>query len=76
MGKGTGTSMEVGDRRRRQGAAAGGSSIRRGDMLAIEHTGLSKPVGKLERSWKLFTAEYKLAEPANSSVAVDSLFND
>ena len=56
--------------------AAGGSSIRRGDMLAVAHTGLGKVSRKGMNAPKLFTAEYHLAEPANSSVAVDSLFTD
>jgi hypothetical protein len=55
--------------------AAGGTSIRRGDMLAVEHTGLSKKKAGYSAA-KLFTAEYRLAEPANASVAVDSLFTD
>jgi hypothetical protein len=72
--KGTGQSMEAAIVAAVK--AAGGSSIRRGDMLAIEHTGLGKASRKGMNAPKLFTAEYRLAEPANASVAVDSLFTD
>lgn len=72
--KGTGQSMESAIVAAVK--AAGGTSIRRGDMLAIEHTGLGKVSRKGMNAPKLFTAEYRLAEPANASVAVDSLFTD